>query len=142
MHTYYSMLLPIKRNFISSVVMSHQAPLYLLFNLYNETFRRSSIIYTENTLRTLDSKTGQRCHISSKITTRKHTQSQMREQHILLSEIHHACTEYNGDSSVKSHSGGLHQRKNYSFVSSLNSRPGFSSKRSMKSTSNNPISQL
>lgn len=118
--------------------MSHQAPLYLQFNFYDKIFRRCSIIYPKNT----DSKNGERCHMSSKITTHKHTQSQMRDQHILLSEIHHACTEYNGDSSVKSHSGGLHQRKNYSFVSSLNSRPGFSSKLSMKSTSNNTISHL
>lgn len=58
----------------------------------------------------------------------------MRKQH-LLSEVHHVCTKYNGDLSVKSHSGGLHQRKNYSFVS-LNSGPGFSSKLSVKLTSN------
>lgn len=59
----------------------------------------------------------------------------MRKQH-LLSEINHVCTKYNGDLSVKSHSGGLHQRKNYSFVYSLNSGPGFSSKLSVKLTSN------
>jgi len=34
--------------------MSHQAPLYLQINLYNKSFRRSSIIYPENT----DSKNG------------------------------------------------------------------------------------